>query len=154
MARETYAEDAPRLELRNLYSREGLAGTGLTSREAQKAITKGTSEGVRDGYQRILSGNDPWMEGDLDLRKTSGGLFSQHGLAVVGAGAGAFAQGYQSGNVFSGGLSGAFTGLGAAESLGKAFPSIASMANPIAAIGGAALGIIGSPLGGRAKRKL
>jgi hypothetical protein len=74
-------------------------------------------------------------------------------MSVLGAGVGAFSQGYESGSPVSGGLGGALGGIGAAGSIGSFLGVGALAATGIGAVAGAALGILGGVLGGKKQRE-
>lgn len=127
----------------------------------EPGFQKAVSTGVQTGIKRAATDNWAGMrESDVQPMGSSGGgmggLFGprgQAGFSVLGAGIGAFSQGYESGSPISGGLSGAMSGFGAAGAIGSAFPALAGIAGPLGIVGGAALGILGGIFGGRKKRE-
>lgn len=90
------------------------------------------------------------------MQGAQAGLFGprgQAGLQALGAGAGAFFGGYQSGSPLAGGLGGAMSGYGAAGSISSALGVSAGLGAGLGIVGGAALGILGGIFGARQKRK-
>lgn len=131
----------------------GGGNVASSTNETRRTIEKATAAGVQKGIESTAYDRPSY---DSSPRTESGGLFGTRGMAgmeVVGAGLGAFSNGYASGSPLSGGLGGIFTGLGASQSIATAFPSLAGVAGPLGMVGGAALGIIGGILGAREKRK-
>ncbi|WP_427024706.1 phage tail tip lysozyme [Aureimonas ureilytica] len=125
-----------------------------------RTLRKGVAEGVVDANQKL--GGDNWgglrtvSPGVPPTADQSGGLFGargQAGFSVLGAGLGAFSNGYQSGSPLSGGLGGAFSGYGAGGAISSFLGIGAGAGAALGVVGGAALGIIGGILGAREKRK-
>lgn len=146
----------------------------FSTREMSRAVSDGNLDATRriatgavpgfagSGYP---AGADPWSSGGVNLRQVSGGATSavssgglfgpraQAGFGVLGAGLGAFSQGYESGSPFSGGLSGALGGYQAGGAISSFLGVGAGMGAGLGIVGGAALGIIGGILGARKKRE-
>ncbi len=115
------------------------------------------SDGVIDASKRARVGSN--FQDTFDVGSTpgiagAGGMTKMQGmLGTAGAAFGAFAGGMQSGDPLSGAIGGAFTGLGAAESVGSALGIGAMAAAPIALIGGAIIGLIGGLIGKSKQKK-
>lgn len=127
------------------------AGVGGESTLRPQIMTRAVSEGVSDGTidAHIRAGSGMGVGFDAP----GGGFFANGGMQVLGAGAGAFFGGMQSGNPLMGGISGALSGFGAAGAIGSAFPALAGIAGPVGMIGGAILGIIGGIIGNAKKKR-
>ncbi|WP_156418080.1 hypothetical protein [Aureimonas sp. AU4] len=125
-------------------------GMGLGSKsQDQRLIAGGVSQGMMDYSRR--AGPEGYGGGRFD--DAGAGSLPQMTRGQAGFGAltgllGIAGAGYQSGNVFSGGLSGLMGGAELASQFGGAL-GLGSAAGPIGMGVGAAVGIISSPLGKR-----
>lgn len=122
---------------------------------ADKLLSKQTvSDGVVDANKRLENSTSAQAQATSATAAAPGnanlGGSLQNILGVGGAAIGAFSGGYQSGSPIMGGISGAFTGAGAAPAL--AGLGLGAAAMPLGIVGGAVLGILGGFLG-RAKQR-
>lgn len=101
------------------------------------------SDGMMDYTRRIQAtgGMGDRFDTSRPTSVAAGGMTPMEGMmGTLGAGIGAFANGYSSGDPLMGGISGAFSGFGAAGAIGAAFPALAGIAAPIGIVGGAVIG--------------
>ncbi|WP_062233232.1 phage tail tip lysozyme [Aureimonas sp. N4] len=145
-----YAEDAFRQFEGTQAKTDSIVS--VSKRDAEKAFENGAARGVQKGIE-TTSYDRPNYDSSP---RANDGLFGARGLAglqVLGAGVGAFGNGYQSGSPLSGGLSGAFSGYGAGGAISSFLGVGAGAGAALGVVGGAALGIIGGIIGARKKRE-